>query len=104
MSDAALARKFAAADAAPVNDRTRVLGYAGGTPGMAIDAKNSGLLCNPILGGVLHTFTPGKAGFLGGWDSMKGGYRVGHVDIMPSEYALTVDRMFHQQEDQSDCY
>jgi hypothetical protein len=82
-----------------VNDPTRYLGYSGGVPNMTIDPKDSSLTCNPLYGGVLLTFTATSVGYLGGWDTMKGGFRRQYTNIQPWENALTVDRKFHLTED-----
>ena len=82
-----------------VADRTRRFGYSGGVPNLTMDAKDSGLDCNPLTGGKLLMFLPGKQGYLGGWDQNKGGYRRLHVDIMPAEYQYGVDKTFHTNED-----
>lgn len=81
-----------------VRDRTRVFGYSGGTPGMVMDAKKSNLDCNPIEGGRLLMFAPGKDGYLGGVDA-KGRFKQAYVDLMPTDYAGLVDRKFHLQDD-----
>lgn len=81
-----------------VRDRTRVLGYSGGAPGMVMDAKKSNLDCNPIVGGRLLLFAPGKDGYLGGLDA-RGRFKQAYVDIMPSDYANLVDKKFHVAED-----
>jgi hypothetical protein len=80
-------------------DRTRRFGYSGGVPNLLMSTKDSGLDCNPIEGGRLLMFLPGKSGYLGGWDEMKGGYRRLHVDIMPAQFQFMVDKVFHTSED-----
>lgn len=82
-----------------VQDRTRRLGYSGGVPNLVMDSKKSGLDCNPILGGQLLLFLPGKDGYLGGWDDMRGGYKRLYVDIMPGAYQFVVNKRFHTNED-----
>lgn len=89
----------AAASQVAVSSRTRLLGYAGGSPGMIMDQKKSGLDCNPIEGGRLLLFFPGKDGYIGGYDKWKGQYQKAYVDLMPSDYRFHVDRMFHTQTD-----
>jgi len=81
-----------------VRDRTRVFGYTGGAPGLLMDAKKSSLDCNPIEGGRLLLFSPGKDGYLGGLD-VKGKFKQAYVDIMPTDYANLVDRRFHLTDD-----
>lgn len=66
---------------------------------MLMDAKKSGLDCNPIEGGRLLMFVPGKDGYLGGYDSVKKRYPKLYVDMMPADYASLVDRQFHTNED-----
>jgi len=81
------------------SDRRRMFGFSGGTPFMIMDAKKSGLDCNPIEGGRLLMFAPGKDGYLGGYDPIKKRYPKMYVDMMPSDYASMVDRKFHTNED-----
>ena len=81
-----------------IRDRTRVFGYSGGSPGLLMDAKKSNLDCNPIDGGRLLMFPPGKDGYQGGLDT-KGKFRQLYVDLMPTDYANLVDRKFHLQDD-----
>ena len=81
-----------------IRDRTRVFGYTGGAPGLLMDAKKSNLDCNPIEGGRLLMFPPGKDGYLGGLDS-KGKFKQVYVDLMPTDYANLVDRKFHLTDD-----
>lgn len=66
---------------------------------MVMDAKKSGLDCNPIEGGRLLMFAPGKDGYLGGYDPIKKRYPKIYVDITPSDYASLVDRRFRTNED-----
>ncbi len=93
----AQARKLQSSETV-VRDRTRVFGYSGGAPGMVMDAKKSNLDCNPIEGGRLLLFAPGKDGYLGGIDA-KGKFRQLYVDIMPSDYAKLVNDKFHLRDD-----
>lgn len=95
--NAAQARQLQSSETV-VRDRTRVFGYTGGTPGMVMDAKKSHLDCNPIVGGRLLMFSPGKDGYLGGLDA-KGKFRQLYVDLMPTDYANLVDRKFHLTDD-----
>jgi len=81
-----------------IRDRTRVFGYTGGAPGLTMDAKKSNLDCNPIEGGRLLMFPPGKDGYLGGLDA-KGKFKQVYVDLMPTDYANLVDRKFHLTDD-----
>lgn len=98
MTDQATTNRFKANERA-VLDRTRRFGYSGGVPNLAMDAKKSGLDCNPIVGGKLLLFVPGRDGYLGGWDDTKGGYKRLHTEIMPGDYAVLVERRFHTGED-----
>ena len=82
-----------------VTDRRRRFGFSGGVPNMLMDAKKSGLDCNPIEGGRLLMFVPGKDGYLGGYDPVKKRYPKLYVDMMPADYASLVDRQFHTNED-----
>lgn len=91
--------RFKATNAVKVNDTTRVFGYSGGVPNLVMDAKKSGLQCNPILGGVLHMFVPGQDAYLGGLDTFTGTYPKRYVDLMPKDYRKAVDDKFHLIED-----
>jgi hypothetical protein len=95
--NAAQAQKLQSSEVV-VRDRTRVFGYSGGAPGMLMDAKKSNLDCNPIEGGRLLMFAPGKDGYLGGLDA-KGKFKQAYVDMMPTDYANLVDRKFHLNDD-----
>lgn len=97
MNTSAVVNRFEAANTA-VSDRTRMFGYTGGAPGLVMDAKKSGLDCNPIVGGRLLMFVPGKEGYLGGINA-KGFFQKAFVDMMPSDYASVVDRKFHTSDD-----
>lgn len=96
MNNLAVANRLSGGQVA-VNDRTRMFGYSAGAPGMIMDAKKSGLDCNPIEGGRLLMFVPGKDGYLGGLT--RNGYQKLYVDMMPSDYALMVERRFHTSDD-----
>lgn len=80
-------------------DRTRVFGYHGGTPLLTMDAKSSGLPCNPIWGQKLLPFYPNKNGYLGALDTMTGKRKTLHVELMPNELAYQVDSKFHLNDD-----
>lgn len=91
--------RFKAVGNTTVNQRTRCFGYSGGLPNLVMDAKKSGLQCNPITGGTLLMFLPGKDAYLGGLDTLTGEYPKRYVDIMPADYATVVDRRFHLEEE-----
>lgn len=91
--------QYNAANQTQVNDRTRRFGYSGGVPNMLMDAKKSGLDCNPIEGGRLLLFLEGKDGFIqAGVDSL-GNYRKAYHTNYPGNYLHAVDRRFHTQAD-----
>lgn len=66
---------------------------------LTMDAKSSGLPCNPIWGQRLLPFYPGKAGYLGALNTMTSERRILHVDIMPGEFAHLVERRFFRDDD-----
>lgn len=97
--DQGLLNRLGAVAATPQNDRTRRLAYSGGMPGLAMDARKSGLTCNPLDGGRLLTFVMGKDGYLGGWDGLNGGFRRQFIEIMPYEYLNNVVKTFYEKAD-----
>lgn len=99
MNNDPVLNRMQTAEQANVNDRTRCFGYTGGVPHLKMDAKKSGLDCNPIIGGKLLLFLPTKGSYLGGLDVQKGVFPRIHYETMPSAHATVVNRMFHSQED-----
>lgn len=97
MTTQAIINKLQASETV-VKDRTRMFGYAGGAPNMAMDAKKSGLDCNPIEGGRLLMFAPGKDGYFSG-RNLKGVFQKAYVDLMPGDYAFLVERRFRTETD-----
>lgn len=82
-----------------VNDRTRRLCYTGGTPFMAIDAKKSGLSCNPITGGTLHQLVAKRQYYTGAYDPFKKSYPRLFNWEMPGDFAKVLSRQFEQSTD-----
>ncbi len=93
------ASRLSAASVTAVNDRTRQFGYSGGVPHLIMDAKDSGLDCNPIEGGRLLMFVPGKAGYIGPLNTLSNVRPRLYTDLMPGDYQHLVNRTFHTSED-----
>ena len=91
--------QYNAVNATQVNDRTRRFGYSGGVPNLLMDAKKSGLDCNPIEGGRLLLFLQGKDGFIQAGHDGNGNIRKAYHTNYPIDYLNNVGRAFHLTND-----
>lgn len=91
--------QYHAVNATQVNDRTRRFGYSGGVPNLLMDAKKSGLDCNPIEGGRLLLFLQGKDGFIQAGHDGNGNIRKAYHTNYPIDYLNNVGRAFHLTND-----
>ncbi len=93
--DTTQATRLQTASNTSLTDTRRVFSYSGGVPHLTIDAKSSGLDCNPIKGGSLLMHVPMVHGYRGMFNAFQGKYSQHSLPVNPIDSARTVEKKFH---------
>ena len=93
--DTTQATRLQTASNTSLTDTRRVFSYSGGVPHLTIDAKSSGLDCNPIKSGSLLLHVPMVHNYRGMFNSFQGRYSQHSLTINPIDSARTVEKKFH---------